>query len=156
MYPGTKTWWVEKVISEICSQVVNSGNTLKRSRFIFLYRQDAKISVTSSCVQARDYALYCTALILQELVMQVMHCLGQTYCCTQPPLSRADTARWKNWCMSHTLNQQHNLEYKLSLWSPDSSWLLLLEGPARVPIPIKTMLAKNMSDNSAWLYWKLI
>lgn len=154
---------MEKGSSEVCSQVVNSTNTLKRSRLFFsTYKEKnlftgkskislknlqfcscnpiiaAKISVASSHAQARDYALYCTALILQELVMQIMPCLGQTNCHTHLFLSRAGKARWKDWYMSHTLNQQHNLEQKLSLQSPDSSWLSLLEGPVSVSIPIKT------------------
>lgn len=75
---------------------------LEKVKVIFLYRQDAKISVTSSCVQARDYTLYCTALILQELVMQVMHCLGQTHCCTQPPPRAEQTQQGEKTGVRHT------------------------------------------------------
>lgn len=99
------------------------------------------ITDASSCAQARDYALYLTAMTLQELVMQIMHRFLQTNCHTQLFLSRADKARWKERYMSHTLNQQHNLEQKLSLQGPDSSWLLLLEGPVSVSIHIKTLYA---------------
>lgn len=96
--------------------------------------------------QAKDYSFCHTVLMLYKLTMQIMLFLEQTYCGKQLPLTRA---RWNDLYMTHMLDQQDNLEYKLL-------YRILAASRLDCEFCHSPKDSMNKSDSSAWLYQKLI